>query len=89
MLPTWSDRAKKAVSLFFRKWNDIDIYVEDRSFCTLKIYNEILDTKADKVFMSGSGSTLVGIYPTVKIMKKGIRSLKKIGYRVKQVKIIK
>ena len=54
-----------------------------------KIYNEILDTKADKVFMSGSGSTLVGIYPTVKIMKKGIRSLKKIGYRVKQVKIIK
>ena len=43
MLPTWSDRAKKAVSLFFRKWNDIDIYVEDRSFCTLKIYNEILN----------------------------------------------
>lgn len=43
MLPTWSDRAKKSVSLFFRKWNDIDIYVEDKSFSTLKVYNEILN----------------------------------------------
>lgn len=41
MLPQWSQKSKKAVSLFFRKWNDIDVYVEDTSFSTLKIYNNI------------------------------------------------
>jgi 4-diphosphocytidyl-2-C-methyl-D-erythritol kinase len=52
------------------------------------IYDNILSTNPDKVFMSGSGSTLVGLYPTNKSMKNAIKYLRKKGYKVKQVKII-
>lgn len=41
MLPSWSGRAKKALALFFRQWNDIDVYVEDRSPSTVKVYHEL------------------------------------------------
>lgn len=43
MVPSWSNRAKKAVSVFFRQWNDIDVYIEDTSSVTIKVYVEILN----------------------------------------------
>ncbi len=52
------------------------------------IYNDILNTNADKVFMSGSGSTLVGLYSNNNKLKNGLNILKKYGYKVKKVKII-
>ena len=65
MSPKWSTEAKKAVSLFFRKWNDIDVYVEDTSISTLRIYNEILvrlsgdKFRVERVFPVGSKKNVI------------------------------
>ena len=60
MAPAWSSKAKRAVSVFFRQWNDIDVFVEDLSSVTLNIYSELLNRlsngkfKIEKVFPLGS-----------------------------------
>ena len=48
----------------------------------------ILITGADKAFMTGSGSTLIGIYPNEIKMKLAIENLTDKGHLVKQVKIM-
>ncbi len=42
MIPTWSFEAKKAKPVFFRAWNDIDIYIEDTGIPTKKLFKELL-----------------------------------------------
>lgn len=38
MIPARSTKAKKAKSVFFRKYNDIDIYIEDTEKGATKLY---------------------------------------------------
>jgi len=47
MTISWPDKAKKAIPLFFRKWNDIDIYIEDKEASTQKLYVEIIQRLTD------------------------------------------
>ncbi|RZB33940.1 MAG: hypothetical protein SRB2_03333 [Desulfobacteraceae bacterium Eth-SRB2] len=47
MTISWSNKAKKAIPLFFKEWNDIDIYIEDKEASTQKIYIEIIQRLTD------------------------------------------
>src|SRR5208283_2113686 len=42
MIPLWSSKAKKAKAVFFRQWNDIDIFIEDTEKSSKKIFRQIL-----------------------------------------------
>lgn len=65
MIPSWSIKAKQAVSIFFAKWNDIDIYIEDREHITVKIYIELLSRisngkyKIERVFPLGGRENVI------------------------------
>ena len=43
----YSAKAKKAASVFFKKWNDLDIYIEDCELSTQKIYIELINRITD------------------------------------------
>lgn len=47
MTISWSDKAKKTIPLFFKKWNDIDIYIEDKESSTQKVYVQIIQRLTD------------------------------------------
>lgn len=61
----WSDFGKLAVSLFYRKWNEIDVYIEDTGNLTKTIYKNILnrlfidDFKIMEVFPIGSRDKVI------------------------------
>lgn len=42
MIPVWSVRARKAKAVFYREWNDIDIFIEDTGKSSKKIFRQIL-----------------------------------------------
>jgi 4-diphosphocytidyl-2-C-methyl-D-erythritol kinase len=48
----------------------------------LQIKNDILKSGADVSFMSGSGSTMVGIYENDLKKESGVKQLKKNGYKI-------
>ncbi len=73
------------ISNIYNKFEEI-IFIEFPMI--KKIYCDILDSNADKVFMSGSGSTLAGLYSTQKSLEEGSCNLKKIGYNVIPVSIL-
>lgn len=43
MGPKWPFRARKARAHFLKKWNDIDIFIEDGSAYSQKIYKELIN----------------------------------------------
>lgn len=53
-----------------------------------KIKEQILSSGADASFMSGSGSTMVGIYNSPQSKDKGINYLKKMGHDIIEIKLI-
>lgn len=53
MTLSWPERAKKAIAVFFRQWNDIDVFIEDTSPCTIKVYEELLNRLAGGIFKIG------------------------------------
>lgn len=61
----WSDKAKSAVSLFFAKWNDVDIYIEDKELSTQKVYIELFQRitkgklKISRVFPLGGKENVI------------------------------
>lgn len=79
------DNYKEIINNIYNKFEEV-IFFEYPLL--KKIYFNILDSNADKAFMSGSGSTMVGIYSTKNKMKNGINILKNLGYKVTQVKLL-
>ena len=53
-----------------------------------KVYLALINTKADKVFMTGSGSTLVGIYSDKEKINNAMNILSKSGHKSKEVSLI-
>jgi 4-diphosphocytidyl-2-C-methyl-D-erythritol kinase len=69
-------------------YNVFEEVIFDKYPAIKKVYYHILNTNADKVFMTGSGSTLVGIYSdNIKLISAKV-DLEKFGYKTKEVKII-
>lgn len=61
----WSLKAKKAKTIFFHKWNDVDIYIEDIAPETKKVYHRIVDRCFSKqyrvhtIFPLGNRETVI------------------------------
>jgi hypothetical protein len=41
MIPIWSPKAMKAKPIFYRQWNDIDIYIEDTGVPSKKLFRHL------------------------------------------------
>ena len=74
----------KIIKNIYNKFEEV-IFVEYPDL--QNIYEDILNSNADKAFMSGSGSTMVGVYPTKERLEKGLEKLKKNGYKAAEAKI--
>jgi len=67
MIWNWAGliKQKKAVSLFFAGWNDVDVYIEDKEFSTQKVYIELFrritngKLKISRVFPLGSKENVI------------------------------
>lgn len=80
-----NDKYKMIIDNIYNKFEEVVFHEYPE---LTDIYNDILNANADKVFMSGSGSTLVGVFPSKNKARNGLNILKKSGYKVKEVKII-
>lgn len=61
----WSTRAQKAVSVFFVKWNDIDVFVEDTAMHAKSVYVSLIgralggNSKVSEVFPLGDRQRVI------------------------------
>ena len=69
-------------------YNTFEEVIYSEYFELKKVYNEILDSGADKALLSGSGSTIIGFYSTHEILKKSLGKLESSGHNAILTKII-
>ncbi|MBI5006798.1 MAG: DUF4435 domain-containing protein [Nitrosomonadales bacterium] len=64
-IPSWPDAAKKALSVFYSSWNDIDVFVEDTASYAETFYIALINNalqgkaKVNKVFPLGDKNAVV------------------------------
>lgn len=65
MSPDWSPKAKNAMPIFYKQWNDIDIYIEDMALETKKMFHRILERcyadlyRINKIFPLGDRDSVI------------------------------
>ncbi|HNZ27915.1 MAG TPA: 4-(cytidine 5'-diphospho)-2-C-methyl-D-erythritol kinase [Spirochaetota bacterium] len=79
-----SNDYKKIISNVYNKF-EYPVFAQNKILSDIK--NDVLDSGADASVMSGSGSTIIGIYETYEKRKTGIERLQSYGYNVEPVEI--
>lgn len=75
---------KKIVANVFNKF-EVPVFNQNKILSDIK--NNVLNGGADASVMSGSGSTIIGIYKSFEKRKTGIAHLQSCGYRVEPVEL--
>lgn len=76
---------KKIISNVYNKF-EYPVFIQNKILSDIK--NSILESGADASVMSGSGSTIIGIYESFEKRKTGIEHLRSCGYNAEPVQLL-